>query len=162
MVAAGSEVSRQTTGGGDFYNCGGVTPLHCVVGEHDDDEDEARAECVAALIKAGASLDLRDHSFSTPIQDAAENGLVECAGVLVAAEKRRFLSRLLADCLPLPKDLQLVVLDFVLSLNGELGEFTDSESEDSDEEASEEDESDDDANDDDEERTVESDGTGDY
>ncbi|KAH8064207.1 hypothetical protein JL721_8350 [Aureococcus anophagefferens] len=100
--------------------------------------------------------------FSTPIQDAAENGLVECAGVLVAAEKRRFLSRLLADCLPLPKDLQLVVLDFVLSLNGELGEFTDSESEDSDEDASEEDESDDDANDDDEERTVESDGTGDY
>ena len=87
LIAAGSEVSRQTTGGGDFYNCGGVTPLHCVVGEHDDDEDEARAECVAALIKAGASLDLRDHSFSTPIQDAAENGLVECAGVLVAAEK---------------------------------------------------------------------------
>ena len=53
-------------------------------------------------------------------------------------------------------------MDFVLSLDGELGEFTDSESEDSDEEASEEDESDDDANDDDEERTVESDGTGDY
>ena len=53
-------------------------------------------------------------------------------------------------------------MDFVLSLDGELGEFTDSESEDSDEEASEEDESDDDANDDDEERTVESDGTGGY
>ena len=104
---------------------------------------------------------MRD-SFCTPLQFAAVNAMPECAGVLVAAEKRGFLSTLLADRLPLSKDLQLVVVDFVMSLDGELGEFTDSESDDSDEEASEEAESDDDANDDDEERTVESDATGDY
>ena len=49
-------------------------------------------------------------------------GAIFEAGVLVAAEKRGFLSTLLADRLPLPKDLQLVVVDFVLSLNGWLGE----------------------------------------
>jgi ankyrin repeat protein len=164
LIAAGSDLSLQTTGKSN-YRFGGLTPLHCAIGgddDDDDDDDETRAKCVAALLKAGAPLDLRDHSFSTPLQFAAVNGMSECAEVLIAAEKRGFLSTLLADRLPLPKDLQLVVVDFVLSLAGELGEVTDSESDDSDEEASEEEESDDDANDDDEERTVESDGTGDY
>ena len=165
LIAAGSDLSRQTAGKTRYYRFGGLTPLHCAIGgddDDDDDDDETRAKCVAVLLKAGAPTDLRDHSFATPLQFAAVNGMSECAEVLIGAEKRGFLSTLLADRLPLPKDLQLVVLDFVLSLNGELGEVTDSESDDSDEEASEEDESDDDANDDDEERTVESDGTGDY
>ena len=165
LIEAGSDLSCQTTGKTLYYRFGGLTPLHCAIGgddNDDDDDDENRAKCVAALLKAGAPTDLRDHSFCTPLQFAAVNAMSECAGVLVAAEKRGFLSTLLADRLPLPKDLQLVVVDFVMSLDGELGEVTDSESEDSDEEASEEAESDDDANDDDEERTVESDATGDY
>lgn len=170
LIAAGAEVSRQTTSATRYYKCGGLTPLHCAVGGSEKVVcDEGRAACVAALLRAGASLDLRDHSFATPLQDAAINGMDECTRVLVAAEKRRFLSSLLADRLPLPKDVQLVILDFVLSLDGDLGEFTDSESEaedsdeeESDDESEEEESEEDDANDDEEERTVESDATGDY
>ena len=159
LVAFGADVDARTLTANDHWPCGGMTPLH--VATQQDHWDAV--DCAAALVAAGASLDLRDHSYSTPLQDAASLGNDRIVRVLCAAEKRRFVAAAIAAALGgrIPAALFPTVLDFVLSLEGHIGECEDAFDTETDSDESESDDGDDgddsDDDDDDDDNTDSSD-----